>query len=164
METNGQLLRQLRKISGLSQTETGKLCKMNKSQISKLENDKISNQSLYEKAFNALGYRNESKLVKCKFPYTTETILSMLSDFKKERQEYFGIDKLALYGSCSRNEQTEDSDIDIAVQLKTPNLLKLISLENELQELFKIKTDVISLTSKFLPDFKQQISKDMIYV
>lgn len=164
METNGQLLRQLRKDSGLSQTEIGILCKMNKSQISKLENDKISNQNLYEKAFNALGYKNESKLVKFKFPYSTETILEMLANFKKNRQEYFGIEKLGLYGSCSRNEQTEDSDIDIAVKLKAPNLLRLIRLENELKELFKIKTDVISLTSKFLPDFKQQISKDMIYV
>ena len=87
----------------------------------------------------------------------------MLANFKRNRQEYYGIETLALYGSCARHEQTKDSDIDIAVKFKQPNLLQFISLENELQDLFDVKVDVISLSSKFLPGFAEQIQKDMIY-
>lgn len=98
------------------------------------------------------------------FPYTTETILSILKKFKEDNQEKYGIEELALYGSCARQEQTVGSDIDIAVRLKSPNLLRLISLGKELQELFEIKTHVISLTSKFLPGFIEEISKDLIHI
>lgn len=98
------------------------------------------------------------------FPYTTETILSTLAEFKRNNQEHYGIEALSRYGSCARREQTKDSDIDIAVKLKAPNLLQLISLENELQDLFDVKVDVISLSSKFLPGFIEQIQKDMIYI
>ena len=164
METRGQKLRKLRKAGGLSQTAAGKRCGMNKSQISKLENDRIANEGLYEKVFNALGYRNEVTLKQMNFPYTTEAILSSLKEFKSNNQEEFGIEMLGLYGSCSRNEQTAGSDIDIAVKLRKPNLLRLIMLENELQELFDVKTDVISLSSRFLPGFVESISKDLIYV
>ena len=96
--------------------------------------------------------------------YTTDTILSALAEFKRNRQEHYGIEKLALYGSYARHEQMKDSDIDIAVKLKAPNLLRLISLENKLQDLFDVKVDMISLSSKFLPGFVEQIQKDMIYV
>lgn len=164
METKGQTLKRLRTDHDLSQMETGLLCNMNKSQISKLENDKIANPDLYERVFNALGYKNESRWAKLSFPYTTETILAKLRDFKKENMELYGIEELALYGSCARNEQTADSDIDIAVRLKAPNLLKLISIENRLRELFDVKTDVISLSSRFLTGFMEQISKGLVYV
>ena len=164
METKGQILRNLRKANGLSQTAAGSRCGMNKSQISKLENDRIANEGLYEKAFNALGYKNEVTLKQMNFPYTTESILTSLKEFKSNNQEKFGIEMLGLYGSCSRNEQTAGSDIDIAVKLRKPNLLRLIMLENELQELFDVKTDVISLSSRFLPGFVESISKDLIYV
>ena len=164
METKGQVIKRLRKRNGLSQMEVGIFCSMNKSQISKLENDKVSNPEIYEKVLNALGYKSESKLTKISFPYTTQTILSMLEQFKKNNKDKYGIDELALYGSCARQEQTADSDIDIAVKLKSPNLLKLINIEDELQSIFEVKTDVISLSSKFLPGFIEQISKDLIYV
>lgn len=97
-------------------------------------------------------------------PYTTETVLSTLAEFMRNRQEHYGVETLALYGSYARHEQTKDSDIDIAVKLKQPNLLQFISLENELQDLFDVKVDVISLSSKFLPGFAEQIQKDMIYI
>ena len=164
MQTKGQTLRSLRKAKGLSQTETGIRCGMNKSQISKLENDKVANDALYERAFNALGYRNDVTLRQMNFPYTTEEILTALKAFKTANREQFGIDMLGLYGSCSRNEQVPGSDIDIAVKLHKPNLLKQIRLENDLQELFEVKTDVISLSSRFLPGFLESISKDLIYV
>lgn len=162
METKGQYIRRLRKEHGLSQSEIGALCGMNKSQISKIENDKISNDNLYDKVFLCLGYKSEKILKPINFPYKTEEILKVLKDYKEKSN--IKIEKLGLYGSCARNEQTEGSDIDVAIKLVEPNLLDIIRIENELRELFKIKVDIISLTSKFLPGFYEEISKDLIYV
>lgn len=164
METKGNTLKRLRKENGLSQTEVGLLCNMNKSQISKLENDKINDARLYEKVFNLFGYKTTNTLTQIKFPYEQEEIIAILKKFKKENKDVYGIETLGLYGSCARNEQGAESDIDIAVRLKSPNLLKMISLEDKIQDMFKVKADIISLTSKFLPGFLEEITKDIIYV
>lgn len=162
METKGQNIRRLRKEHGLSQSEIGALCGMNKSQISKIENDKILNDNLYDRVFLCLGYKREKVLKPINFPYKTEDILKMLKDYKEKSN--IKIEKLGLYGSCARNEQTDNSDIDIAIKLSVPSLLYIIQIENELKQMFKTEVNVISLTSKFLPGFFEEISKDMIYV
>lgn len=56
--------------------------------------------------------------------------------------------KASLFGSRVRNEQRPDSDIDMLVQLaENKSLLDLVNLENDLQELFKIKVDVLTYAS-----------------
>ena len=45
-----------------------------------------------------------------------------LSDFKKMFAKKYGITKLGIFGSVARNEHTEDSDIDIVVEVKKPTL------------------------------------------
>jgi len=47
---------------------------------------------------------------------------SLLSEFQVELQQLYGskLVKLILYGSQARNQATADSDIDIAVILKSP--------------------------------------------
>jgi uncharacterized protein len=44
-----------------------------------------------------------------------DEIIKKLKDYKILIQSYFDLDKLILFGSYSRNEQTEDSDIDVAI-------------------------------------------------
>ena len=42
-------------------------------------------------------------------------ILNFLREHKKELQTNFGIQEIALFGSCARDEQREDSDIDLLI-------------------------------------------------
>ena len=42
----------------------------------------------------------------------------------------FGIRSLRIFGSVSRNEQTENSDIDVCVETQTPNPFLLASLKD----------------------------------
>ncbi len=67
------------------------------------------------------------------------------------------VKELKLFGSCIRNEETEDSDIDLLVSFKKKvGLLTLIRLERELSYFFGRKIDL--LTEKSLNNLlKNQI-------
>ncbi len=50
---------------------------------------------------------------------TGESILGFLRTNKAYIQEHFGIEKIGLFGSYARNEQTAKSDIDILIPKKS---------------------------------------------
>lgn len=70
--------------------------------------------------------------------------------------------RIGIFGSYARNEQTNESDIDILVKLnKGITLLQLVRIENELSEKLGIKVDLVTegaLTNKKL---KKAIIKDL---
>ena len=88
----------------------------------------------------------------------------------KENQEYlrkeYGIEKIGLFGSVVRNEQNEDSDIDILVKFqkgKTPSLIKYMKLKFFLEKTFGRKIDLV--TDKAVkPRLRGRIFKEVVYV
>ncbi len=71
---------------------------------------------------------------------------------------------IGVFGSYARGEQTDDSDIDILVNLKGRiNLFELIKLEEELSNLLGIKVDLITKNSlnEYLKDI---VEEDLIYL
>lgn len=44
---------------------------------------------------------------------TTAEIIVILSEFKARYADKYGIERLGLFGSVARGEQTEGSDVDI---------------------------------------------------
>ncbi len=75
------------------------------------------------------------------------------------------VKKAYLFGSYSRNEADENSDIDILVELdhSTPIGLQFFGYADELQNLLKKKVDVVSYEglSKYV---KPYIDKDKILI
>lgn len=71
---------------------------------------------------------------------------------------------VGIFGSYARNEQTDDSDLDILIDFNTKiNLLDLIGLEQELSEILGIKVDLV--TSKSVNErLKSYINKDLIRI
>lgn len=60
----------------------------------------------------------------------------------------YGVKKAALFGSIVKGESTEDSDIDILVEMpETASLLELAELKIELEEILKKNVDVITYDS-----------------
>lgn len=60
----------------------------------------------------------------------------------------YGIKKASLFGSVVRDEQTEQSDIDLLVELpETASLLELASLKLDLEEILQRKVDVLTFDS-----------------
>jgi predicted nucleotidyltransferase len=60
----------------------------------------------------------------------------------------YGVKKASLFGSIVKGESTEDSDIDILVEMpETATLLELAALKIELEEILKKNVDVLTYDS-----------------
>ena len=75
----------------------------------------------------------------------------------------FGIRTLRIFGSVSRNEQTEKSDLDVCVETQTPNPFLLAALKDYLENLFKCSVDVVRMHKNMNPLLKARIERDGIY-
>ena len=93
-------------------------------------------------------------------------ILDFLASNKDYFREKFGIAKIGLFGSYAKDEQAEDSDIDLIVEfeLNTPNLF---DVKNELKDYIKLmfQVNVDIAREKYLkPYYRKTILKEVIYV
>jgi uncharacterized protein len=81
-------------------------------------------------------------------------IISFLKDYDPKM--------IGIFGSFARNENSPKSDIDILVRFsKTPSLIQLINIENNLSVKLGIKVDLVTegaIKNKLL---KNQIKKDL---
>jgi hypothetical protein len=69
---------------------------------------------------------------------------------------------IGLFGSYARNEQTDNSDIDILVSFRNGiSLLRLIQLENELSAKLGNKVDLITEGAIKNKRIKSSISNDL---
>jgi len=75
-----------------------------------------------------------------------------------------GVKRAALFGSVARGEATEESDIDILVELpEKASLLDLAALKIGLEELLKKKVDVLTYSSLH-PLLKERILDEQVAV
>ena len=95
---------------------------------------------------------------------TRSEILEILKEYKKENADKYGITNLGLFGSFSKDEGKEDSDIDVIIETAEPDLFKLVHIKDELEELLKKTVDIVRNREKMNPYLKKHIEKDAIYV
>lgn len=95
--------------------------------------------------------------------YTLESILYKLRVHKPELQRKYPVARLGVFGSYAREEATNESDLDIAVEIDAPMGLNFIEMADEIEALFGIKTDVVPLRS-IKAEYLQSIKKDIKYV
>ncbi len=95
------------------------------------------------------------------------------SIIQKIRKEYpyliseYGIKRIGLFGSYSRNEQTENSDIDIIAEFEKPIGLKFVEFAEYLEKILGRKTDVLTpegLKGITVRRISEHIEKSIIYV
>ena len=87
-----------------------------------------------------------------------------LEKFKETFSQKFGITKLGIFGSVARQENTEDSDIDIVVEVEKPTLSLMYELKEMLKSIFKCEVDLVRFRSTLRPLFKSNILNDVVYV
>lgn len=90
--------------------------------------------------------------------------IDKLSVFKQQYGRLYGITKLGIFGSVARQKNTEESDIDIVVEVEKPTLSLMYELKEMLKALFKCEVDLIRFRSTLRPLFKSNILNDVIYV
>lgn len=78
-------------------------------------------------------------------------------------RSYFGVTSLRIFGSVARNEQDEESDVDVCVNMK-PNLFLHVELKKYLEEKFGCPVDVVRFHKNMNEFLRRQIEKDGILV
>lgn len=94
---------------------------------------------------------------------TKNDILNELSKNKKYIQQHFEVDKIGLFGSYAKDNQTVDSDIDIYVEFRHKTFDNLAGLWNFLEELYHKKIDLFHKHKNNNKVIISNIQKDVIY-
>src|SRR5262245_31198464 len=90
--------------------------------------------------------------------------ITTLRRHRRALVERYHIESLGVFGSYLRNQQHDDSDLDVLVTFtQTPSLFTLVALQDELQELLGTSVDVVLKTS-LKPRIGQQILREVVEI
>ena len=90
-------------------------------------------------------------------------ILNFLRSHKDEMHEKFGLIKIGLFGSYVRNEQRENSDIDLAVEIESNNKFRsFFGLKAYLEDGLQKNID-LGIESSLKPIVYKYIEKEIVY-
>ena len=84
--------------------------------------------------------------------------------FLKTRGYTYGINKLGIFGSVARGEQTEGSDVDIYYEGEPLSLLKIAALKEELENALDTHVDIVRIRKSMNNLLKKRIKKEGLYV
>lgn len=95
---------------------------------------------------------------------TKAFVLDFLKKHKAEYCDEFGVTKIGLFGSYARDEQTDESDIDLAVEIESDNKFRsFFGLKAYLEENLHRRVD-LGIESSIKPIVKKYIEKEIVYV
>jgi predicted nucleotidyltransferase len=95
---------------------------------------------------------------------TRENILTILRDNKDRFAEQYGVTKLGLFGSFARNEATEESDVDICVELAEVSYDHMFDIREEIMEKTSRPVDIVRVRQRMDSLLKKRIERDAVYV
>ena len=95
---------------------------------------------------------------------TKNEIIAYLKEHKDDFMKKYQISRLALFGSYSRDENRDDSDVDIAIETPLSDYFKLYDFKEELENSFHKKVDVVRLRDKMNMALRRRIEKDGVYI
>lgn len=90
-------------------------------------------------------------------------ILSTLKEYKPYLHEKYGVSEIGVFGSYTRNDFTEKSDVDILVDFDRRIGIEFITLADELEVILKNKVD-LSKRELIKTHYWPYIKKDLVYV
>ena len=95
---------------------------------------------------------------------TKNRILEILKNLKEEVSENYKAEIKGIFGSYAREEQNQDSDIDILVEFhKGATLLDLVRLGNFLEDRLQTKVDVVSQRA-VRKEIEDDIYRELVYL
>jgi len=90
-------------------------------------------------------------------------IENKLKELKPALSAKFYVDKIGYFGSYARNEQSDNSDIDIIVSFNKPLGWAFFDLQDLLENELKIKVDLVSIKA-LKTQLKDTILSEVKYV
>lgn len=94
---------------------------------------------------------------------TRDQVLKILKEELPYLKETFQITRIGIFGSWVRGEQTEESDIDVLVELEKPvGFFAFIKLEDHLSKLLGVRVDLVT-PDALKPLIKPYIMEETVY-
>ncbi|OGP50629.1 MAG: nucleotidyltransferase [Deltaproteobacteria bacterium RBG_13_43_22] len=93
-----------------------------------------------------------------------ETILQELRRIKPDFEQRYGVTKIGIFGSLARNEIREDSDVDVVLEMREPDLFYMVHIKETLEERLKMPVDVIRYRTMMNSRLKARIDREAVYV
>lgn len=91
-------------------------------------------------------------------------LLMELKKFKTIHQQKYGIKVLGIFGSYSKGEEHQGSDVDVVVHLNKQDLFSIIGIKQDLEETLHLPVDVVSYRPSMDFFLKKSIDRDAVYV
>ena len=91
-------------------------------------------------------------------------VLKILAQQQGELAKRYGVTKLGIFGSVARGEATEESDVDVVVEMEKPDLFFMVHIKQELEDVLHCPVDIVHYRPHMNSYLKKQINKDGVYV
>jgi hypothetical protein len=95
---------------------------------------------------------------------TLEQALEILRRHKADFEEKYGITEIGVFGSVARGQSGNESDVDVVVKMKKPDLFYMVHIKDELENEYKTNVDIIHYRERMNPLLKQRIDREAVYV
>ena len=92
-----------------------------------------------------------------------ETILRELKNYLSQFERLYGVTKIGVFGSAAREELRKDSDIDVVVEMKEPDLFYLVHIKETLENDFHRHVDIIRYRNNMNHYLKARIDREARY-
>jgi predicted nucleotidyltransferase len=92
-----------------------------------------------------------------------EEVRALLEEHKEELKNRYGVSRIGIFGSYARNEQIEESDVDILVEFERPIGLDFVALADHLEAVLGFKVDLVS-RGAIKPNRWKYVAEDLLYV
>jgi len=90
-------------------------------------------------------------------------ITVILRENKSRLVKKYHLASIGVFGSFTRDDFNDSSDIDILIEYEQPMGIEFIDLANELENLLKRPVDLVSRNG-IKPKYYKEIQKDLVYV
>ncbi len=87
-------------------------------------------------------------------------VIEILRNHEGEIKKKFGVRRIGIFGSFAREEQKENSDVDVLVEFEKPTFDNFMNLAFFLEDLFRRKVDLVtqnSLSPYIGPRVKEEV-------
>ena len=93
-----------------------------------------------------------------------EKIARIIKEHKTEFRQHFGVKELGIFGSFSRGDMNEASDIDVLVEFEAGQKTfdHFMDLKYQLEELLGRDVDLVTVDA-LRPQMKDEILRDVTY-
>ena len=90
--------------------------------------------------------------------------LEILREHKRELAEKYGVTRIGIFGSVARDEATEESDMDVVVEMSKPDLFLMVHIKEMLESVMHCPVDIVRYRDRMNAFLRRRIDAEAVYV